>query len=221
MFPNNKRFIKMMNLKNMKIVSVVLALGLFSATANADSLKDLFGKIKGSDIADVAGQFMKKDLTASDLEGTWTTNAPAVLFKSNDAMQNAGGIALSKVVEKKLLPLYTKIGVDKAVMVIDAEGEFTLTVKGYDIKGTLIDMEGNMFELKLGQSETSKKIGKDSKLILTAEKTTKGLALAADASKLVEILNKISSKTDKKSIKAAMNVLNSYDQVCIGYRFVK
>ncbi len=211
----------MMNLKSAKFLSVVLALGLFSSTANADSLKDLFGKIKGSDIADVASQLIKKDLTAKDLAGTWITNAPAVLFKSNDAMQNAGGVALSKVVEKKLLPLYSKIGVDKAVMVIDAEGNFTLTVKGHDIKGVLVDMEGNLFEMKLGQADVANKLGKDSQLILTAEKNTKGLALATDASKLVEILNKISSKTDKKSIKAAMNVLNSYDQVCIGYRFVK
>ena len=211
----------MMKLKSAKFLSVVLALGLFSSTANADSLKDLFGKIKGSDIADVAGQLIKKDLTTSDLAGTWITNAPAVLFKSNDAMQNAGGVALSKVVEKKLLPLYSKIGVDKAVMVIDAEGNFTLTVKGYDIKGVLVDMEGNLFEMKLGQADVANKLGKNSQLILTAEKNTKGLALTADASKLVEILNKISSRTDKKSIKAAMNVLNSYDQVCIGYRFVK
>ena len=209
----------MKRLNKIALLAVLLA-STFCFESKADSLKDLFGKISGSDVADViSGVVGSTNLTVADLEGTWKYSGPAVIFLSDDILQKAGGAAASTTIEKKLAPYYTKLGLTGSSMTCDAEGNFTLTIKGKSVKGTLTANSDGSFALKLGSSALTSKLGKDRSQTVWIKKSGNTLSIAGDVKKMLEIVKKFSSAST--TISKVTALLDKYDGICIGLKMSK
>lgn len=205
--------------KVMMIAVVAILFGVQSANAD-NKLKDLLGKSSklGGVVSNVLGSSKVK---VSDLQGSWTTTSPAVIFRSDDLLEKAGGAAASSLVEDKLSPLYAKLGADGIKMTFDEKGNFTLTIKGKEVKGTVADNGDGSYSLKLGASKLLEKLGSDRSLTVYFQKSPTNLAIAADATKLVNLVEKLVSLTEQSTLNSIVKLLEKYDQICIGLRMEK
>ena len=53
------------------------------------------------------------------------------------------------------------------------------------------------------------------------QKSATDLAIAADATKLVNLVEKLASISDKATLNTVASLLEKYDQICIGLRMKK
>lgn len=209
----------MKRLNKIALLAVLLA-SAFCFESKADSLKDLLGKISGSDVADViSGVVGSTNLTVADLEGTWNYSGPAVIFLSDDILEKAGGAAAATTIEKKLTPYYTKLGLAGSTMTCDATGNFTLTIKGKSVKGSLTANADGSFALKLGSSAIASKLGSNKNITVYIKKSGNTLSIAGDVKKMLEIVKKLSSAST--TISKVTTLLDKYDGICIGFKMSK
>lgn len=203
--------------KIMKFV-LCLAAALFVSgqSAEADTLKDLFGGGKLGDV--LTGLAGDKNLTVESLAGTWKTTGPAVMLRSGNALEKAGGVALSTAAESKLRPYYDRLGIDNTVITIDKSGNYTMTLKRLPVRGRIIKNSDGTFTLTFTPSA---KVKKFNSLTTYVQHSGNSMAIAVDMSKLLPILSKVASVTDMSMISTAVKLLESYDNVCIGFRLQK
>ena len=110
------------------LVAILTIIGI--NTTNAQSLSDLFSGDLGGTLGNIIeGVFTSSNIDIADLEGEWTITGPAVSFKSDDFLKNAGGLAAASMIETKIEPYYTKYGLTGAKLVIDTEGNYSLQIK--------------------------------------------------------------------------------------------
>ena len=164
------------------IVFGIVAMMAGTGSVYADSLKDLFGNKGLGDLVNaVTGN---GDIQLNSLEGTWKATGPAVVLRSGDALEQAGGSAVASLAENKLMPYYEKLGLEGSTVTFDASGNYTMTVKGKTIKGRLIKNDDGTFTLSLTQNEKLK-LGKLNSFTTYVQKTSNTLALTVDVKKLL------------------------------------
>lgn len=73
------------------------------ASAEAQDLKDLLNGL-GDVVKETVAQ--NKTVTVAELKGTWKTTGPALVLKSGNIAQQAGGSAMTTAAEAKLKPYY-------------------------------------------------------------------------------------------------------------------
>lgn len=207
-----------------KIVLCGAAFALCCGTASAeDALSKLFS---GSGLGGVLGNVVQetiaqnKPLEVADLEGTWVTTGPAVVLKSGNVLEQAGGAAVAGMAEDQIRPYYDKLGLDNTVMTFDAQGNFTITIKRIPVKGKLVKAEDGSFSLQLLSGVG--KLKKDAcSMTAYVQKAGNETSLTADVKKLLGILETVAGKTDLKTIKTAVDMLGKYEHVCLGFRLRK
>lgn len=211
----------------MKIKSILLAVALMAgATAQAQSLGDLLKGLGGgseqsgtaSTIGNIlSGIFAKSDLTVEDLAGQYESDGPAITFKSDNFLQQAGGMAGAAALETKLQPYYEKYGLNGMKLVIDKEGNFTLTVKNIPLSGTVVakDDKGE-FTFNIMALKTMK-IGQFTSYV---QKSGNNLDLMFDAKKLKELISTIGKLSGIQIAKTMGTLLDSYDGANIGFKMV-
>ena len=96
----------------MKKVAKIFVCGLAMtavcmASAEAQDLKDLLNGL-GDVVKETVAQ--NKTVTVAELKGTWKTTGPALVLKSGNIAQQAGGSAMTTAAEAKLKPYYKKLG---------------------------------------------------------------------------------------------------------------
>ncbi len=96
----------------MKKVAKIFVCGLAMtavcmASAEAQDLKDLLNGLRDVVKETVA---QNKTVTVAELKGTWKTTGPALVLKSGNIAQQAGGSAMTTAAEAKLKPYYKKLG---------------------------------------------------------------------------------------------------------------
>ena len=217
-----------------KFITTVLLALVVSASSYAFDIKDLFGgketteteSTSGSDngssgILGAIGSFVNSvtansNFSVDDLVGTWNYTSPAVTFDSENALKNVGGAAAATAVESKLEPYYTRLGFDKTSLVVDADHNFTLKMGLLTLKGTIEkDDEGMVFsfsafgKVSLGQVRAN------------ATKSGSTLNLTFDATKMVQLLTKVSSVLNSTAINTLTTLLNSYDGIYMGFKLKK
>ena len=204
------------------IVAAVVAISGVQ-TANADGLKNLLGKLgKDTNVGDIVNNVLgSSKVELSALEGNWTTTGPALVFKSDDLLEKAGGAAASAAVEKKLDTYYKRLGLENIPVTFNKAGTMTMKIKGYTVSGTLTDNGDGSYKLQLGKSGKLAKLGSLTSMTVYLQKAGNNLSITADATKLVDLATKLASVTDKATLKTAANLLKSYDQICIGFRLAK
>ncbi|MCH5226874.1 MAG: DUF4923 family protein [Muribaculaceae bacterium] len=211
-----------------KKILMVGAITLASAlSVNAQSLSDILGGLGGNSgnsssglgniIGNVvSGVFTQTNLTVADIVGEYTSEGPAVTFKSDNFLQKAGGIAAASALESKLQPYYQQYGLTGMVLTIDENANFTMKVKSINLKGTVAQgtTEGTFtFNFQV----VGINLGKFTAYV---EKSGNNLNLMFDASKLLDFISAVTKITGNSMASTVGSLLGSYDGMCIGFKMV-
>lgn len=207
---------KKTNILKMAIAAIALTFsyGAFAEPTPQPDLKDILGGAGGAIGNVLEGVFTKTDLTVADLVGEWTSTGSAVSFQSDNFLKKAGGSAAAGVVESKLDDYYQKFGLTGAVLTVQPDSTFTLTIKKLPIKGTLSVKSKGVFNFNFSAGGMIK-LGS---MAAYVEKTPTGLNVMFDADKIKKIMTLAASISGSKMVSSADQLLKQYDGICIGFK---
>ena len=178
---------------------------LTNALKDKDNVENLINGVIGSSKVEV-----------SELAGTWVYKNPAIQFESEDALKKTGGIAMSSAIEKRVAPYFKRIGMDKMVLTITPEGEFEYKFKKGGLKGTLTKEGDGTFMFNFQTFGGTKE--RQMKAYIKKGTT---LEITYDISKLLDLMEKIASKSKGKTLKSAVTLLQSYKGMYAGFEMSK
>lgn len=155
-----------------------------------------------------------KTATADQLVGTWKYTEPAIVFESDNALQNIGGKVASATIEKKLQQQFSKYGIKKGAMkmTFDKDGNFTQTIGSKTLSGTYT-VSGK--EVKLTYT------GGISQLVGTTQVSGSSLLIVMKADKLLKYAGTLGKLTGNSTVSTLSSLLGSYDGMEIGLRLEK
>ena len=182
-----------------------------TTTGDSQSTGGVLGSL-GSLIGNVVAN---NKFSVDDLVGTWSYSSPAVSFQSENALMKIGGAGAATAVENQLAPYYQRLGFTNTSLTVDTDHNFTLKMGLLVLKGTVEkDEEDNGLVFNFNA------FGKISlgKVKANATKAGKTLNLTFDATRLIQMLTKISSKLNIKTLSTLSTILNNYDGIYIGYK---
>lgn len=214
-----------------RIMTLAIAF-LTIGCAQAQDLKDILGRLSKRDSASTSSTASKvggilgainkltgnDKLDYADLVGSWIYESPAVSFKSDNLMKNAGGIAASKAVESKIEPYFQKAGITQLNVTFAEDSTFVMQVKRVKLQGT-VEKKGEedfVFHFKA--------VGKVNVGQMTAyitEEEPGKISLTFDASRLISLVDKIAQISGNSSMKAASSLLNGYEGMTVGFALKK
>ena len=215
----------------------VFALALATATASTFDPKELLGGLTGSKSSDdksteqssesglgnilgALGGFVNNavansNFTVDDLVGTWEYTSPSVTFQSDDALKKIGGAGAATAVESKLAPYYKKLGFNKTSFVVAEDHSFTLKMGLITLKG-IVEKDETDKSLVFNFNAFGKvPLGK---VKANATKAGTTLNLTFDATKLIGVLTKVSSKLNISTLNTLASLLNGYDGIYMGFK---
>ncbi len=212
------------------VYSLVAAFALLSApAASAFDPSELLNALKGDSttttdskgggvldaIGGVVGNVLANDrFSVDDLVGTWNYTSPAVSFKSDNALKNIGGAGAAAAVESKLEPYYKKLGFTKTTLTVAEDHSFTMKLGALSLSGTIEkDDSGNL----TFNFSAFKKVSLG-KVAAHATKAGNTLNLTFDATRMIELLTKVSSVLNVSSLNAVTSLLSSYDGIYMGFK---
>lgn len=200
----------------MAIAAIALSCStaVFADPTPTPDLKDILGGAGGALGNIVEGVFTKTDLTVEDIAGEWTSTGSAVSFQSDNFLKKAGGSAAAGAVESKLDEYYSKFGLTGAVLTVEKDGNFTLTIKRLPIKGTLEVKSKGIFKFNFNAGGIMKLGSMDAYV----EKTPTGINVMFDADKIKKIMTLAASISGSKMVSTADKLLKEYDGICIGFK---
>lgn len=157
---------------------------------------------------------LSKIAKKSDLVGTWTYTEPAVVFTSDNVLNNIGGKMASETIEKQLQSQLEKYGIKKGAMqmTFDKNGNFTQTVAGKTLSGTYTVS---------GKSVNLKYAGQVQQIVGTTQIDGNDLLIVMDASKLLKYANVLGSLTGNSLLTTAGNLLGSMKGMELGLKLNK
>lgn len=202
----------------LKLAIAAIALSCSSATfaepIPSPDLKDILGGAGGALGNIVEGVFTKTDLAVEDIAGEWTSTGSAVTFQSDNFLKKAGGSAAAGAVENQLDQYYQKFGLTGAVLNVEKDGSFTLSIKKLPIKGTLEVVSKGVFKFNFNAGGMMK-LGSMNAYV---EKTPSGINVMFDADKIKKIMTLAASISGSKMVSTADKLLKEYDGICIGFK---
>lgn len=185
--------------------------GIISAVAGAAT-----GSSNGSSVLSGLSTIFNSALGATKdrIVGTWTYTEPAVVFSSNNVLQNIGGKVASSAIEKQLQQQFEKAGIRKGSMkmTFDKDGNFTQTLGGRTLPGTYT-VEDTKIVLSYA--------GGIKQLVGTTQLDGNDLLIVMDASKLLKYANTIGTLTGNTTLKSLGNLLGSYNGMELGMKLNK
>lgn len=176
-----------------------------SSTSGSSALGSILG-----------GMLQTDDLDVADIAGKWTATGPAIQFKSDNLLQQAGGAAAATAIEEKVRPYYDKLGLDGMTLEITSDGNVTATLKsGKSFSGTIKKGE-NKGEMVISFSKLS--IGN---ITVEVSKSVSTLNLMADVSKLKSLLAAVAEKLNISQLSTITDLLENYDGIYAGLKLSK
>lgn len=184
-----------------------------------DSTSTAGSQSAGGGVLDAIGGVVSNVLanakfSVDDLVGTWTYTSPAVSFKSDNALKNIGGAGAATAVESKLEPYYKRLGFNKTTLTVADDHSFTMKMGALSLSGTIEkDDSGNL----TFNFSAFKKVSLG-KVAAHATKVGNTLNLTFDATRMIELLTKVSSVLNVSSLNAVTSLLSSYDGIYMGFK---
>lgn len=175
-----------------------------SSSAGSSIINGILNNVIGS------GTFRKQDLCAH----TWKYSKPGCAFTSENLLAKAGGEIAANKVEEKLSEYYSKFGFSgsNTYFTFKTDGTFAAKIDGkswqgnytFDEKTHAIQMKG----LLLSMSGY-------------ATKTTNGISLLFDQTKLLNLIKTIGSFKGNSTLSAIGTIANNYDGMRVGFEMTK
>ena len=195
---------------------LIVCMIAFPAASCASAQFDL-GKLIDAGVQTIQNATATTNFTADDLVGTWDYVSPAISFKGDNALSNIGGAAASTAVENKLSTYYNKAGLQNSKLTVNSDHTFTWKLGVANLSGT-IEKSGTS-DLVFNFSAFGKiNIGK---INCMATKSGSNVNLTFDASKLLNLAQKISSVSSNSSFQAVNSLLSNYEDMYIGFKMKK
>ena len=189
--------------------------GALGGGADSTSTSSSAGNILGNILGSVLG---KEKVTPKDLVGVWKYSAPAVTFQSDNFLQKAGGAAAAATIEGKMAPYYKRAGVDNLVFTVRDDSTFTMKFRQLSLNGNITQGSEPGELIFHFTAFKSIKLGSYHAYAMLAGNT---MSLTFDISKLMDILNKVSSIVGSSSLKTLNSLLQSYDGMRAGFKMAK
>lgn len=175
-----------------------------SSSAGSSIINGILNNVIGS------GTFSKQDLCAH----TWKYSKPGCAFTSVNLLAKAGGEIAANKVEEKLGEYYSKFGFSgsNTYFSFKTDGTFAAKIDGkswqgnytFDEKTHAIQMKG----LLLSMSGY-------------ATKTTNGISLLFDQTKLLNLIKTMSALKGSSTLSAIGTIANNYDGMRVGFEMTK
>lgn len=222
-------------MKKSIILILAVVMGLIPTVMSGQSLKDILSGLgktdststtstqssgKLGDILGTIGKITGNDkVTVADLSGTWTYTGPAVSFQSDNLIKKAGSVAGATAIENKIEPYFDKAGLQNLRIEFGADSTFTMNVKQAKLTGTISSTgDGYSFEFAF---KAAGKLKLGSMTGYVARESADKISLTFDATKLINLVDKIASISGNSSMKAASSLLSSYDGMTVGFKLAK
>lgn len=220
------------------VATALVAAAFVPARVSAQfSLGDLLGRVAeslssntsgtGDALAGVIdGVFTKSDIKTEDVAGDWTVTGSAVDFRSEEFLKKAGGKAAAATIEQKIDPYYKKYGFENSTISITKDGELTMTVGKFTLKGTITPNDDKRYAgnfivrfkalgvMSLGEYDTYVS------LVANPLTGTRQLRMMFDARKLVAMIKCVAALSKKGLARSAVELLDQYEGVCVGFKCV-
>lgn len=219
-----------------KLVLATAVIIACANVANAQSLSDLLGKIKGGSgsgndsgstigniLNGVAGVLTGSDLQVKDLEGNWQASGPAVSFKGDNFLKKAGGEAAAATIEGKIKPYYEKYGLNNSSFTVNNDSTFVLAIGKVKLSGTIEQAEGDEKGVFVLNFQALKKVnlGKMNIYVQKSPLKPNQLDFMFDATKLMRIVEGVGKISGISIAKTMSSLLSSYDGMCVGFQMTK
>lgn len=214
------------------IIMTVMAFSMTYAQSTTD-LKSILEGLKGSKdnssdsggsvLGGILGNLLSSDkISIQSMSGTWTYNAPAVSFKSDNLLMKAGGSAAASNIESKLAPYYKTAGLENMTLTVNNDSTFTMKLRTTTLKGTISavtdkDSQANfIFNFQVAGKIN---IGKMDTYVTMSGNSS--MSLMFDVSKLATIIEKVATLSGNSTAKSISGLLNNYDGICAGFKLSK
>lgn len=157
------------------------------------------------------------NFSVDDLVGSWNYTSPAVSFQSDNALMKVGGAGAATALESKLESYYNQLGFNKTTLTVAEDHSFVLKMGLITVSGTVEKGDDGMLQFNFSA------FGKISLGQIKANATKAGsiLNLTFDATKLIQLLTKVSSVLNNSTLNTLSSLLASYDGVYMGFKLKK
>ena len=192
-----------------KLICIIALLCAVSVQADAQSWKDILsGAVK-----QVVGD---KATTETSLIGTWVYVGPDCQLKGDDLLKNIGGDAAGVEIEKKMVPIYEKAGLNTIQYTFNEDKTCSYTIKGKKVEGSYeFDAEAKTVTIVAGKL----------KVKTTAHVVTLGsnMSFVFDADKILSVVKTITGVTSglNKSASTVNKLLEQFDGMMVGFELKK
>ena len=208
-----------------KFLIALIAILSITTTACADNfLTKIFGNSGSSstglnDLVNSVSSLIggNNEVELSKITGTWKYYSPAVTFKSDNFLQKAGGTAASTTIVNKLKSYYSKAGLNKLQFTFNSDGTFNATAGKIKANGTITKNSNGSFTFNF-KALDSVPAGSVTGYI---ESKGTNITVTFDASKLMDILSKVSSIAGNSTLSTVSTLVNSYDGMFVGFELKK
>lgn len=145
----------------------------------------------------------KKQASEKSIVGTWVYAEPAIVLKSDNILSNVAAKVAAGKIEDKLAGVLSKYGIKEGMLSItfNEDGTFTETIGKKTIKGKWT-VKDSKLNLTFGTL-------KSKTIPITTQLEGNQLLFVTDASKLLDFVKNISSKSSNSSIKTITKVMDN------------
>lgn len=192
-----------------KLLCMIALLCAVSVQADAQGLKDILSGVVKTVVGD-------KATSETSLIGTWDYVGPDCQLKGDDILKNIGGDAAGAEVEKKMVSIYEKAGLNTIQYTFNEDKTCSYTIKGKKVEGTYeFDAEAKTVTIKAG------KLG----VKTTAHIVTLGsnMSFVFDADKILSVVKTITGVASKLNSSAATinKLTEQFNGMMIGFELKK
>ena len=192
-----------------KLICIMALLCAVAVQADAQSLKDILsGAVK-----QVVGD---KATTETSLIGTWAYVGPDCQLKGDDLLKNIGGDAAGVEVEKKMVSIYEKAGLNTIQYTFNEDKTCSYTIKGKKVEGTYVfDPEAKTITIQAGRLKV--------KTVAHVVTLGSNMSFVFDANKIFSVVKTITGATSSlnASASAINKLLEEFDGMMIGFELKK
>lgn len=192
-----------------RIVCMIVLFVAVALQADAQSLNDILSGVAKAVVGD-------KATTEASLIGTWNYVGPDCQLKGDDILKNIGGEAAGEEVEKKMIAIYEKTGLNTIQYTFNEDKTCSYTIKGKKIEGTYeYDAEAKTVTIKAGKL----------KIKTTAHIVTLGsnMSFVFDADKILSVVKTITGVASgfNTSASALNKLTEQFNGMMIGFELKK